>query len=213
MLAWLSHLTQAAVLYVDYRLAPEHRFPAALDDACAALEYAFAHGPTGVGPAPLPRGGEGQEKVFVGGDSAGGGIAIGTLLRRRDAGLPPPAAAFSLCGMLDLDETSSSYLQSLQRNRDAVRLVVAHLQDLLHPHLSVVRAELTGLPPLLLQTGGADYCKDDSITLAERARAAGVDVELRIWPELFHVWQRFAPEVPEALQALEQVADFCRRHG
>lgn len=206
MLAWLAHEARAAVLYVDYRLAPEARFPAGLDDACQAVDLAFARGPAGTPSA-------GRPSVFVGGDSAGGGLAIGTLLRRRDAGQPAPAAAFSLCGMLDLDESSSKFLQSSQRTRDSARLVVSHLKDLQHPYLSVVRADLAGLPPLLLQTGSEDYCREDSLVLAERARAAGVDVTLQVWPAMFHVWQRFAPKVPEALQALREVADFLRLHG
>ena len=206
LVAWLAHEAKAAVLFVDYRLAPEARFPAALDDASTALAYAYSHGPSGADANE-------DVTVLIGGDSAGGGLTIGTLLRRRDAGEAMPAAAFSLCGMLNLDETSSPFLQSSQRTRDSARLVVAHLKDLQHPHLSVVRADLAGLPPLLLQTGSEDYCKDDSILLAERARQAGVDVTLEVWPEMFHVWQRFAPMVPEALHAVRRVAEFCLAHA
>jgi acetyl esterase/lipase len=147
-------------------------------------------------------------RVFVGGDSAGGGIAIATLLHRRDSGAAMPVAGFALCGMLDVDETTSKFLQTNQRTRDSVRFIVASLKDLQHPYLNVLRADLVGLPPLLLQTGSDDYCRDDSIEFARRAEQAQVQVTLDIWPEMFHVWQRFAPRVPEALQALKAVAQF-----
>jgi acetyl esterase/lipase len=110
--------------------------------------------------------------------------------------------------MLDLDETSSAFLQGSQRTRDSVRLVVSHLKDLSHPHLSVVRADCRGLPRLLLQTGSEDYTRDDSIVMATRLEEAGVPTTLQVWPQMFHVWQRFPPKVPEALMALQRVADF-----
>lgn len=206
LVAWLSHHARAPVLFVDYRLAPEHRFPAALDDACRALDHAWQHGPDGVARRSPSR-------IVVGGDSAGGGIAIATLLRRRSAGQPLPAACFSLCGMLDLDETTSRFLQSSQRTRDSARLVVHWLRDLHDPCLSVIGADLAGLPPLLLQTGSEDYCREDSVRMAERAREAGVATTLEVCPGMFHVWQRFAPTVPESMEALERVGAFCRTHA
>jgi epsilon-lactone hydrolase len=201
LVAWLAQVTNASVLFVEYRLAPEARFPAAQEDARMAVEYAYEHGPASAAP-------RGPLRVFVGGDSAGGGIAIATLLHRRDSGAAMPVAGFALCGMLDVDENSSKFLQSSQRTRDSVRFVVSSLKDLQHPYLNVVRADLVGLPPLLLQTGAEDYCRDDSIEFARRAEEAQVQVTLDIWPEMFHVWQRFAPKVPEALQALKAVAQF-----
>ena len=92
-------------------------------------------------------------------------------------------------------------------------MVVVQLADLQHPHLSVVRANLSGLPPLLLQAGAEDYCRDDSVVLAKRAKEAGVAVSLEIWPEMFHVWQRFVPKLPEAAQAVRRIGEFCLSHA
>jgi acetyl esterase/lipase len=205
LVAWLSHEARAAVLFVDYRLAPEHRFPAALDDACTALAFAAITGPTGYDNA-VPA------QLIVGGDSAGGGIAIASQLRMRDMGQPMTRGIFSLCGMLDLDERTSTFLSKSQRTRDSARLVVSWLDELRHPYLSVVNANTWGLPPVFLQTGTDDYCREDSIRFAALAGGAGVSTTLDDWPDMFHVWQRFVPKVPEAAAAVERVGAFCRQH-
>jgi epsilon-lactone hydrolase len=202
LVAWLAHFAKMPVLFPEYRLAPEHRFPAAVEDAHAALRWAAAHAPAGVtSPA---------RAVFIAGDSAGGGLALAAMLTARDAGEPLPRAAALLCAMLDLDETTSAFLQATQRTRDMVRLYVSRLADLANPLASPIRADLRGLPPLLVQTGSADYVKDDSVRFVERARAAGLDATLEMWPDMIHVWQRFAPRLPEANEALQRIASFFR---
>jgi len=202
LVAWLSRQSRASVLFVEYRLAPEHRFPAALEDTCVAMLHASEHGPDG---ARRP-----ARSLFIGGDSAGGALALGATLKARREGRPVPDGSFVLCGMLDLDEETSKFLQMTQRSRDGVRQYVARLADLRDPLASPILADLTGLPPLLVQTGTDDYCSDDNIRFAERARSAGVAVSLEIWPEMIHVWHRFAPKLPEAMQALERIGAWMR---
>ena len=130
------------------------------------------------------------------------------MVERRRHGLALPAAAALLCGLLDLDINRSAYLKSSARARDMVRQYVARAADLADPLACTIDAPLAGLPPLLLQTGTDDYCCDDSLRFAARASASGVAVTLRIWPEMIHVWQRFVPLLPEARQALDEVAAF-----
>jgi monoterpene epsilon-lactone hydrolase len=202
LVGWLSHSARSAILFPEYRLAPEHKFPAALNDASACLGEVWHLG---------PRGKEAARAVIIGGDSAGGGLSIASMLRARDAGEPLPDGAFVLCGMLDLDEQSSPFLMSSPRTRDMVRLIVDDSRDLHNPLLSVVLADLRGLPPLLVQTGSADYCMSDCERFAAAAIAAGVDTTLEVWPEMIHVWQRFAPKLPEAMDSIQQLAEFIGR--
>lgn len=203
LVGWLSRATGCAVLFPEYRLAPEHRFPAAVEDAFAATRWAADHGPDGrPGPA---------RSLVVGGDSAGGGLAFATVQLCRDRDCRRPDAAFSLCGMLDLDETTSAFLRMTQRTRDGVRQYVRWLADLRNPLASPVLADLRGFPPVLLQTGSADYCIDDSARFHERAQAAAIDSTLEVWPEMIHVWHRFAPRLPEALEALDAIARWIDR--
>jgi acetyl esterase/lipase len=197
LVGWLSAKARAAVLFVEYRLAPEYRFPAGLDDAVAATRAAAAAGPDGM-PRPA-------RALYVVGDSAGGGMAASVLLRARDGDCPMPAAAAILCGMLDLDEETSKFLQLTQRSADMVRLYVRRLADLRSPYASQMLADLRGLPPMLVQTGSADYCRDECERFAARAEAAGVKASLEVWPDMIHVWHRFAPRLPEAMEALARI--------
>lgn len=204
LVAWLAEFARAPVLFVEYRLAPEHKFPAQIEDGWKGFLHAMDHGPDGASPA---------RRITVAGDSAGGGLALAIAIRARDEKKRPPDAVASLCGMLDFDETTSAFLQMTQRTRDMAKGVVAWLKDLRHPWLSPVHADLRGLPPVLLQTGTADYCKDDSVRFERLARAAGASATLKIWDEGIHVWQRFAPRVEEANAALREVADFLNGRG
>jgi monoterpene epsilon-lactone hydrolase len=207
----LSQAAQVSVLVLDYRLAPEHPYPAAVDDALAALRWLEAHGPTGPAPASA---------TFVAGDSAGGGLTLATLTGARDHGVRMPDAAVTLSAWTDLACTGPSL-----QTRAAVDPMVtaAVLQRMIREYLqggnptqplaSPLYADLRGLPPLLMQVGDAEVLLDDTLRVAEKAQAAGVDVTVDVYPEMIHIFQLFAPVLPEGQQAIERIGAFLRQVG
>lgn len=192
----------ARALLPDYRLAPEHPFPAAPDDCAAVYRWLLA---SGCDPA---------DTVVVG-DSAGGNLALVTLLRSLRAGLPPPACAVLLSPAVDCTLASPSMSENMQHDP------VLRLDDLVllrsryvpspglytHPDVSPLFADLRGLPPLLLQAGRTELLRDEAIRTADKAHAAGVAVALELWPDTAHGFQ-MAPFLPEAGMALDQMARF-----
>jgi len=201
----VSRAAGARVLLIDYRLAPEHPFPAAVDDAVRAYRFLLDAGIS-------PRHGA------IAGDSAGGGLTVAALLALRDADVPLPAAGVCLSPWLDLTQSGASMDGKaavdpmVQRDR-LQRLADAYLAgaDPKTPLASPLFANLTGLPPLLIQVGTAETLLDDSTRLAERARAAGVPVTLEAWDDMIHVWQAFASLLPEGGQAIERIGAFLRQ--
>jgi epsilon-lactone hydrolase len=188
----------------DYRLAPENQFPAAVDDAVAAYRGLLDEG--------YP-----PENIVVAGDSAGGGLALSLLLALRERGVALPVAAALFSPWTDLAATG----ESIRTN--ATRCAMFHGPDVglsaryylgqtdpRNPLASPLYADLTGLPPVLIHVGADEVLRDDSTRLAERARAAGVRVELKIWPVVPHAWQLAAHLVPEARQSLRESAAFLR---
>ncbi|WP_329057946.1 alpha/beta hydrolase [Amycolatopsis sp. NBC_01480] len=192
---------------LDYRLAPEHPFPAAVDDGIGAYQALLA---AGTDPA----------KIVLAGDSAGGGLAVTTVLKALDRGLPLPAAIVVFSPALDLTFSGASMSSKEDADpiftpamlRPAVEMYCAG-QDLHQPLLSPARyADLTRFPPMLLQVGTNELLLDDSVRMAERARGAGVDVVLDVTADVPHVFQAFAGVLGEADQALDRAALFVRQH-
>jgi len=201
----LASAARARVLSVDYRLAPEHPFPAALEDAVTAYRWLLADGAD-----PL--------RIAVVGDSAGGGLGFALLLRLRDEGVPLPAAAVALSPWTDLALSGASL--SLNKAADPLvgteevrRLVNYYLAgaDPWQPYVSPLYGRPEGLPPTLIQVGSDEVLRDDAVRMAERMRAAGCRVELEIWPRMPHVWHLFAPILPEARKAIERVGEFIQK--
>ncbi len=201
LIARLARATRRRALAINYRLAPENPFPAALDDTVAAYRWLLAQG---ISP----------EHIVIAGDSAGGGLAIAALVALRDTGTPLPAAVVGLSPWLDLTLSGTSVHTQAAADPilDAASLdryarAYAAGQPLNHPLLSSLYADLRGLPPMLLQAGGAEILLDDATRLAAAASAASVAVTLQIWPGLFHVFQMFA-FMPETARAVAQLAKF-----
>lgn len=204
----LSAAAGCAVCLPDYRLAPEHPFPAGLEDAIGACDWLAQAGSDGPGLA---------KALFVAGDSAGGGLALAVLLALRDRRRPLPAGAVALSPFADL--TCSSQSIRTQADND----VIQHPASLPHyvrrylpetdprdPLASPVFGNYTGLCPLLIQVGECEIIRDDAVRAAAKAQADGVDAALEVWPGMFHVFQAYEPPLPETRQAIEHIADFIR---
>lgn len=205
--AHLSKAAKCAVLLPDYRLAPEHRFPAGVDDCVAAHEWMRTNGPAGAGVA---------KATFVVGDSAGGSLTLATLLALRDRKLPLPAGGMPLSATTDLTLKS----ESLKTANDPI--ISANTMPVFRDHYlgkdgdprnplaSPVFGDYKGIPPLLIQVGQHEMLRDDSIRVAKKAREDGAKVTLELWPGMFHVFQSHEPLLPEAREAFEHMADFMK---
>jgi monoterpene epsilon-lactone hydrolase len=200
----LAARAPARVFSLDYRLAPEHPFPAAIEDAVAAYRQLLAEG--------IP-----ARRIVIGGDSAGGGLTLSTLLSLRAAGDELPAGAILFSPWTDLAGTGTTLVSNdktdVMFHGEGLKSGGRHYLGATSPTdplASPLYADLGGLPPLFVQASGAEVLLADSTRLVEKARAAGVAVEFEIWPKLPHVWQIFAPFMPEARAALAKTSDFVR---
>ncbi|MCC2636395.1 MAG: alpha/beta hydrolase fold domain protein [Moraxellaceae bacterium] len=208
MCSRLARELNAEVLLPAYRLAPEHPFPAAIEDAVASYEWLLKQGWRG-------------DQITIAGDSAGGGLSLGTLLALRDKGRPLPRCAVLISPYADLHVTSASI-----RGNDATdfmlganmlevgRNVYAQTPlDAAHPYASPALGDYTGLPPLFITVCDHECLRDDAYAVEARALAAGVPVTLLSRPDLMHVWPIFAPLLPEAREDLVRMANFIRGAG
>lgn len=201
--ARLALACRSRVLIIAYRLAPENPFPAALEDALIAYHWLIQQGIS-------PR------KIAIGGDSAGGGLTLSTTVKLRDTGEPLPAALFLLSPWTDLDFTGDSI-----RTRKKVDPIFGHDDDTLqfapaylgasdptNPLISPLFADLGGLPPTFIQVGNDEILLDDSTRLEKKLKAAGVDAQIEVWKDMWHVFQAFAPFAPESQLAIEKIGIF-----
>jgi phosphinothricin tripeptide acetyl hydrolase len=204
--ARISEASGARTLLIDYRLAPENPFPAAIDDAVAAYRFILA---SGVAPS----------KVAIGGDSAGGGLTLALLLALRDAKIPLPAAGVCISPWADLEAIGETMATKAEVDPVVGREFIVLLGNMYvgekgnkrAPLAAPIYGDMRGLPPLLIQVGSAETLLSDATRVAERAGLADVEATLQIWPDMPHVWHWFAPILPEGDQAIKHIGEFVRR--
>jgi epsilon-lactone hydrolase len=199
----IGKVADACVLYFDYRLAPEHPFPAAVEDATKVYGWLAGR----IDPARI---------AFVG-DSAGGGLALATAHKLRDEGCPLPAAVVALSPWTDLALTGPSLQSNAAADpmMNAWRLpeIANHYldgSDPRHPYASPLYGVASGLPPVLIHAGGDEILRDDATRMADKLRGAGCDVAVEIWSRMPHMWHLYARVLPEARDAIESVGRFLR---
>jgi acetyl esterase/lipase len=202
--AAIGAAAQAPVLLPEYRLAPEHPFPAAVDDAVAAYRWLL-------GRALAPR------RLVIAGDSAGGGLTVATLLALRDAGLPLPGGGVCISPWVDLTCGGESYTtradaDPIVKRQSVADMATAYLagRDAKTPLASPLFADLRGLPPLLIHVGDDEVLLDDAVRIAERARKAGVEATLEVSDKMVHVWHWFFPMLDEGQAAIDRIGEFVR---
>ena len=206
MVTEAGRAAQARTLAVGYRLAPEHPFPAAIEDARSAYRFLLDQG---VAPS----------KIAIGGDSAGGGLTLALMTSVRDAREPLPACAWLVSPWVDLRMSGASLAEKaaidpLISKPYLEELASAYLAgaDPANPLVSPLNADLAGLPPLLVQVGSAETLLDDAVRIARRAGAADVRVNLEIWPHMIHAWHLWAAQLEAGRRAIASAGAFIRAH-
>ncbi|MHA1378553.1 MAG: alpha/beta hydrolase [Candidatus Helarchaeota archaeon] len=200
----ISRASGARVLLIGYRLAPEHKFPAAIEDATLTYRWLLKEGFK-------------SENIVIAGDSAGGNLTIVTLLALKEQGEPLPAAAVCLSPWTDMEGLGESVIKKAEEDpwlsanstSEIARLYLGDV-DPRDPLATPLYADLSGLPPILIQVGTSEILLDDSVRLEERAKKAGVEVILDIWEGMIHVFQAFAAYLPEGREAISKIGDFIR---
>ncbi|MCL6573023.1 MAG: alpha/beta hydrolase, partial [Bacillus sp. (in: Bacteria)] len=200
----LSRSTFARVLVPEYRLAPENPYPAAIEDAVAVYRSLLT---SGINP----------DKIVIGGDSAGAGLTMATLLTLKDAGDSLPALTVLISPWTDMEGTGESMETRAEvdpwltpeASRATPVLYIRNL-DLRHPLVSPIYADLAELPTMLVHVGNDEILLSDSARLVDRARAAGVEVTFKVWDDMWHVFQTF--QIPEAQQSIDEIGEFVIKH-
>lgn len=203
----LAQELEAQAIVYDYRLAPEHKFPAAIEDALTVYKHVLS-----LGYEP--------QKIIFAGDSAGGGITFALMLAARDLGLPLPGLAIGLSPWVDMTASGFSMRENAAKDvmlspAGIAKFALKYLpsgNDVKHPYASPLFADLKGLPPVMLQAAGDEILRDDSVRLAAALREAGVKVELDVWPGLFHVFEFAWRWLPQADESMVKIGEFVRRH-
>jgi acetyl esterase/lipase len=191
-------------LAIDYRLAPEHPFPAAVEDTVAAYRYLLD---SGIRP----------NRIALAGDSAGGGLVVGAMLAIRESGLPLPACGWCISPWVDMEALGHSFIDRAETDPTVQKETILMMANLYlsganprHPHAAPIYGDLRGLPPLLIQVGAVETLLDDSIALARKAGTADVPVDLQIWPEMIHIWHIFHPMLTSGRRAIAAGGSFVR---
>ena len=200
----LSRATKLRCLNIEYRLAPEYPFPAALEDSIESYKWLISKDFD-------------PKKIIIGGSSAGGGLTIATLLKLKEFNLPLPAGAVLISPWADLTGSGESIIRNQKFEpliKDGIgNMAKLYAQDepLNNPLISPVFADLKGLPPLLIQAGGIEALVDDSNMLAERAKEAGVEVKIEVYENMTHVFQNYGEQLSESRKAYESINNFIQK--
>ncbi len=204
MVAAVGRAAQTRTLALHYRLAPEHPFPAPVEDTVAAYRFLLSEG--------LHPG-----RIALAGDSAGGGLVVAALVAIRDAGLPQPACGWAISPWVDMEGVGDSIADNAARDPTVTKAVLLEMAghylggaDPRAPLAAPIYADLAGIAPLLIQVGSVEILLDDAIRLARVAGMADVPVTLQIWPEAPHVWHLFHPELKAGRRAIEAGGAFIR---
>ncbi|MFX1374703.1 MAG: alpha/beta hydrolase [Promethearchaeota archaeon] len=199
----LARASKTKVLLINYRLAPEHRFPAALEDATKVYDWLISS--EGIKP----------KNIVIAGESAGGGLTIATLLKLRDDNKELPIVGIPLSPFLDLEVTGESVKTKAELDPMSTEAMLKFCaeqylgeRDKKNPLASPLYADLKNLPPLYIQVGTAEILMDDATRFADLAKAAGVDVLLEIWDDMIHMFQMFASMAPEGQEAIDKIGEF-----
>ncbi len=206
MVSYIARAAETRALLIDYRLAPENPFPAAVEDSTAAYKWLLSQGIV-------------AGDIIIAGDSAGGGLTVSTLVSLKGKGIPLPAAAVLISPWVDMAITGDSIISKadidpMVTKEGLIESADAYMDDAdpRTPLASPLYADLEGLPPMLIHVGTAEILLDDATRMVDHARKAGVEVTLNTAEDMCHVWHFFTTMLPEALEAIEEVARFMRKH-
>ncbi len=201
----IAKASKTKCLSIEYGLAPERPFPQGIDDAIKAYNW-------------LMKKGFDHKKIVISGDSAGGGLAIATLVKLRDEKAPQPAAGVVMSPWLDLLNSGDSG-KRLAKEDPMLSVVSGHIyaklygteNDLKHPHISPLYTDPKGLPPIYIQVSSSEILLDDTLRFEAKAKAAGVDIQVESWKKMVHVWQAYGPYLPEAMKAIEKMGAYIEK--